>query len=223
MLLIEEFISDEQVAELKALLAKARYVDGSISAGRAARQVKNNLQCHPLDPHYAEANEFVRLAITRCDELQSYALPNKVTPVTFSRYGAGMAYGTHLDAAVMPLPNALLRVDVSFTLFLTPPAEYEGGELCIETGGTRRLIKADAGDLFAYASGVSHQVNEVTGGCREVAVGWLQSLVEDPQRRQILFDIYTVRNHILDSIGKTEEYDLLQKSYVNLQRMWVKP
>jgi len=223
MLLIEEFMSGSQVADLKNLLDQAEYVDGNISAGRAARQVKSNLQCNPRDPHYAQANELVRQAIVHSELLQSWALPNKVTPVTFSKYTEGMRYGNHYDAAVMPLPNAIMRVDVSFTLFLTPPDAYEGGELCINATGAEKRIKGNSGDLVAYASGVDHHVDEVTAGCREVAVGWLQSLVENPQQRQILFDIARVRNEVLNSAGKNEQFDLLQKSYVNLQRMWSRP
>ncbi len=223
MLLIEEFLSDEQLDELMELLTKAKYVDGSITAGHVARQVKNNLQCDPRDPHYLKANELIRQAIIHCEVMQSYALPNKVTPITFARYGEGMQYGLHFDSAIMPLPNALMRIDVSFTVFLADADEYEGGELYMKTMGIEKRIKGNRGDIVVYASGVEHRVEPIISGTRQVAVGWIQSLVENPRQREILFDVLTVRNRILQTEGKTEQYDLLQKSYVNLQRMWAQP
>ncbi len=223
MLRIEKFLSDDQLDELMELLGNARYVDGSITAGYVARQVKNNLQCDPKDPNYIKANELIRQAIIHCEPMQSYALPNKVTPITFAKYGEGMEYGLHFDSAIMPLPNALMRIDVSFTVFLCDADEYEGGELFMKVAGIEQLIKGDRGDIVVYASGVEHRVNPITSGTRQVAVGWIQSLVENPRQREILFDILTVRNRIMQTEGKTPQYELLQKSYVNLQRMWSRP
>lgn len=134
-----------------------------------------------------------------------------------------MGCGDHYDAAVMPLPNAMLRTDLSFTVFLSDPDDYEGGELVVVSEYTERVAKRPAGDMVFYPSARLHRVNEVTAGERQVGVGWVQSMVASTEQRQVLYDIHIARNHILESEGKTAEFERLNSAYLNLQRMWAQP
>ena len=223
MILIEGFLGPEKLAELRTILQNINYLDGNLSAGLAARQVKNNQQKDERHPDFAKANELVRAALVGSEKLQEYAFPYKVTPIRFSKYGKGMQYGDHLDAAVMPVPGAVIRTDVSFTLFLSPPENYEGGELVVRTDFAERVVKADAGDLVAYDSGNLHRVNEVLDGEREVAVGWIQSIYANSEQRQVLSSISKVRQAIFTEQGQNDHFKLLNKACITLERMWTNP
>jgi PKHD-type hydroxylase len=170
MIIIENFLPQDKLEELKAILATCKYVDGIETAGgAAAKDMKSNLQVDHKDPNGAKANEYVLENVKACQPLQAYALPYKIGPITFSRYHEGMKYNNHIDAAIMPMPGAFLRTDVSFTIFLSGPDEYEGGELVIISDSTENSFKGKAGTLVAYSSGLLHRVNEVRSGSREVA------------------------------------------------------
>jgi len=135
----------------------------------------------------------------------------------FSRYDADMHYGTHVDDALMHG----MRTDVSFTLFLSEPESYDGGELVIESAAGEEAVKLSAGSLIAYPSTTLHRVTAVTRGARLAAVGWARSLIREAARRELLFDLDTAPRALFDRDGKTAEYDLLAKSTANLMRMWV--
>lgn len=220
MLLIKNFLTADKLAELKNTLATAPYIDGRSTVGAAGQSIKLNLQVREDHPSYAQANQIVREAIVRSEQLQTYAYPRIVTPIRFSKYGPGMSYGDHFDAALMPLLNTVLRTDLSFTLFISPPQSYEGGELVVDLDGDEKAIKANAGDMFLYPSGRRHRVNTVLNGCREVAVGWIQSVYSMPEQRQILANISAVRYQILTEKGKCNEFDKLNQAYITLERMW---
>jgi PKHD-type hydroxylase len=134
-----------------------------------------------------------------------------------------MKYGDHYDSVLIPVPGGMLRTDLSFTVFLSAPDDYDGGELVINTMGIENRIKLNAGDLYVYPSGLRHRVNEVTRGCRDVAVGWIQSMFPMPDQRQVLHDLGVVARWILDTQGKTEEFDLLNGVGTQLRRMWANP
>jgi len=223
MLLVESFLTPEKLKALKTLLDATEYVDGRRTAGFAAKTVKNNLQAKASDPNYQKANELVFNAVVQCEPLQAYAYPHRITPIRFAKYGPGMHYGEHFDAALMPIPNAVLRTDLSFTLFLNEPDDYEGGELVVDLMGAERRVKMNAGDLVMYPSGNRHRVTEVTDGCREVAVGWMQSMYASPEQRRILANISAVRYAIMQQDGKNEDFDLLNQAYIMLERMWGNP
>ena len=143
-------------------------------------------------------------------------------PILFSRYTGGMGYGDHVDNALMG-DESRIRSDLSFTLFLSAPSEYEGGELTIEDTRGTQAYKLDAGALVLYASDTLHRVETVTSGVRQVAVGWVQSLIRDPRQRQIVFDLEVVRRQLFQQQGKTPQFDMLSKSISNLWRLWVEP
>ena len=213
---IADILAPPLLAEARGRLGEGRFVDGRATAGWHARLVKANEQLSAGDPRNAELAEKVRRAIQAHGLFELAARPKTVRPVTFSRYAPGMAYGSHVDDAVM----GGVRTDVSFTLFLSDPAGYEGGELVIETTGGEQAIKLEAGSMVVYPSGALHRVEPVTGGMRLAAIGWAQSLVRDPARREILFDLDTARRSLFQQSGKTAEFDLLSKSVSNLLRLW---
>ena len=143
--------------------------------------------------------------------------PKALTPLLFSRYETGMHYGSHVDDALM----GGMRTDVSFTLFLSDPKSYDGGELTIESASGEETFKLDAGALVAYSATSLHRVADVTRGARLAAVGWARSLVRDPARRELLFDLDSARRQMFAREGKSAEFDLVSKSVANLLRMWV--
>lgn len=197
-------------------LAQARFVDGRETAGFAAREVKNNRQA-ANDRSLETLRKLVTERILANDLFRTAVRPKALTPLMFSRYEPGMAYGSHVDDALMQG----LRTDVSFTLFLGDPAGYDGGELVIESAAGEDAVKLAAGAMVAYPSGALHRVNPVTRGARLAAVGWARSLIRDPARRELLFDLDTARRRLYGREGKSADYDLLSKSTANLLRMWV--
>jgi PKHD-type hydroxylase len=208
-------------AELKVIvdqLATAEFVDGQATAGWHARLVKKNTQLPAQSPALATVREMINEALQRHALFQIAVRPKLVRPVTVSRYEVGMAYGTHIDNAVMH--NPLMRSDVSMTLFLSEPETYEGGELVIESTQGEEGFKLAAGAAIVYPSSTLHRVAEVTHGTRLAAVTWVQSLIRDPQRREILFDLETARRAVFEASGKTPAFDLIAKSHANLMRQW---
>lgn len=223
MLLIEGFLAPDRLDELNRILHKVPFVDGRSSGGAHGSQIKNNREADARHAGYAQANNLILQAIMACEILQSYALPHVMTPVTFGRYGPGMRYADHVDAAIQLVPNRFLRTDISFTIFLEPPGSYEGGELVVNVMGAERVVKGNAGDMFVYHTGVMHRVNEVTGGWRNVAIGWIQSLVANHEHREILYSLLQARTQTLSTAGRGETFDLINYAYVNLQRLFSQP
>ncbi|MBD2578169.1 Fe2+-dependent dioxygenase [Oscillatoria sp. FACHB-1406] len=219
ILLMDGVLALEELDSLKGLLERVVPVDGKTTAGWYAKSVKNNLQLDRDAPETQEAQEFVSQAFARNALFQAAVNPKKIHTILFSRYDRGMSYGTHVDNAFMG-KEAFWRADVSFTLFLSPPDSYEGGELVIEEGDGERSYKLEAGSAIVYPSSSLHRVETVTAGTRWAAVGWVQSLLRDPRDRELLFDLDTVRRSIFAKEGKTLEFDLISKTYSNLLRRW---
>jgi PKHD-type hydroxylase len=215
-IVIASVLSAGDIETVLAALADARFVDGRATAGFAARTVKNNTQVASNDRSLDTVRKLVIERILKNEVFRLAVRPKALTPLMFSRYAPGMNYGSHVDDALMHG----LRTDVSFTLFLSDPQSYDGGELVIESSGGEDSIKLDAGALVAYPATTLHHVNEVTRGQRLAAVGWARSFVRDGAKRELLFDIDTARRQIFSREGKTAEFDLLSKSLANLMRMW---
>ncbi len=216
---IASVLSPEQLAEVRGLLAQGHYVDGRQTAGWHARLVKNNRQLAANDPARA-AGDIVRKALLGHEVFRAAVQPQRLRPMLFSRYEPGMDYGSHVDDALMGRDGEKLRSDVSMTVFLSDPESYEGGELVVEGTGGEQSYKLEAGAAIVYPSNTLHRVAPVTHGVREVAVSWAQSLVRDPARREVLFDLDTARRGLFQREGKSREFDLLSKSHANLLRMW---
>lgn len=211
---IPNVLSGDELSQILEALAKADFVDGKTTAGWYAKQVKHNEQL-PRDASQSLVSK-VKASLERHPLFQVAVRPKQIHSLRFSRYGVGMSYGTHADNAMM----GGYRADVSFTLFLSEPTDYEGGELVIEGADDEQMYKLQAGSTIVYPSSTLHRVNEVTQGQRLVVVGWAQSLIRDPAQRELLFDIDTVRRSLFAQQGKTTEFDLLSKSVSNLLRQW---
>ncbi|TAH14711.1 MAG: Fe2+-dependent dioxygenase [Oscillatoriales cyanobacterium] len=200
-------------------LKNAEFVDGKLTAGWYAQQVKNNAQLKNDAAPTQELRNLVNQALKRNSLFQIAARPKAIRPIMFSRYQGGMYYGTHIDNAIMG-DEKLMRSDLSLTLFLSDPATYTGGELVIESTQGEQAFKLDAGSMVVYPTTTLHRVEPVTEGERLAAVTWVQSLVRDAHNREILFDLDTVRDTLFQKSGKTAEFDLLSKSIANLLRKW---
>lgn len=211
---IPDLLSSEERKEIVSVLQAAEFVDGKLTAGWYAKQVKHNQQLKTAD---AKAfKEQIKSALQKHPLFQSAVRPRYIHTVLLSRYEPGMSYGTHADNAMM----GQYRSDVSFTLFLNEPDNYSGGELVVQGADEEQAYKLPAGTALIYPSSALHRVNEVTSGTRFVAVGWVQSLVRDPAQREVLFDLDTARRSIFAQQGKTVEFDLISKSISNLLRRW---
>jgi PKHD-type hydroxylase len=233
ILCIAGVLSTNEVKALATQLADASFEDGKLTAGWHAKLVKNNLQLSKDSAGKAATiQSFVLSALKRNSLFQMATRPKIVRMPILSRYESGMAYGTHVDNAVMPIDSVSgslagyespshMRADVSLTLFLSDPATYEGGELVIESTQGEQTFKLPAGAMVLYPSSTLHRVEPVTQGQRLAAVTWVQSIVKDDAKREILFDLDTAKQQIFEKNGKTAEFDLISKSQSNLLRRWV--
>ncbi len=216
-IVIGNVLSADETETVRAALARARFVDGTATAGFAARTVKHNRQAAGSDASLAAIRKLVAERILGNEVFRLAVRPKVLSPLLFSRYETGMHYGSHVDDALMDG----MRTDVSFTLFLSDPASYDGGDLVIESAAGEETFKLDPGALVAYSATSLHRVADVTRGARLAAVGWARSFVRDPARRELLFDLDTARRRLFAREGKSAEFDLISKSFSNLLRMWV--
>jgi len=216
LLVMKDVLSPDDCHKVIDRMNAQRFEAGTKTAGWHARLVKNNEQLDRSHPDFAPLNRLVTEAIMRNPTFRMAFRPRTLSPLLFSRYHEGMEYGTHVDDPLM----YNLRSDVSFTLFLADPADYEGGELVMETTGGEMKYKLGRGELVAYSSNTLHRVNPVTRGDRLAAVGWAQSHVRDPAQREILYELDIARRAIFDREKKTRDFDLISKAHSNLVRMW---
>lgn len=206
-------------AGLEAVLetaATADFVSGEGTAGRVAQTVKHNLQAED-SAEIRGLLELVERRLRRHPLVQSAARPKAFVKRLLSRYEPGMTYGSHVDNALMHGR----RTDLSFTLFLSDPASYGGGELVLQDSSGERAWKPAAGSLLLYPSTTLHHVAEVTGGERLAVIGWIESRVRSAEKREILFDLEQAMSEEFDRDGKSEQYDRLSKSFNNLMRLWL--
>lgn len=220
ILCIDQVLTPEELQSIRSSLKEAQFVDGKLTAGWHAKLVKDNQQLSGKDTVARSVKEIIIKGLSRNQLFQMAVKPKKIRPPLISRYEAGMSYGSHVDNALMGQGNDWLRSDVSFTLFLNSAEEYEGGELVMETTQGEQSFKLEAGAMITYPSTTLHRVQPVTKGVRLVAVSWCQSLIRDPNEREILFDLETTRQGIFAKQGKTKEFDLVAKTCANLLRKW---
>jgi len=220
ILCIGDVLAEDVLQRVRGELARVEFRDGRETAGWHARTVKRNTQASGRDRRVGPLRDEVGAALEQHALFTMAARPRRITPVLFSRYEVGMEYGAHVDDAVMNSPHGRIRTDLSFTLFLSDPESYDGGELVTDTTAGEQHYKLPAGALVLYPSSTLHRVNPVTRGHRLAAVGWVQSQVRDPAQREVLFDLDTTRRRLFDEHGKTETFDTISKSLANLTRMW---
>jgi PKHD-type hydroxylase len=218
---IPNVLNAEQLQMFREELGKAEWSDGRGSAGYLARKVKDNQQLpddHPVGRKLAE----VILTVLRGNELfTAAALPLKMVPPLFNRYDPAQNYGRHVDGSIRPLKNGMrVRTDLSATLFLSDPADYDGGELLIEdTFGTRR-VKLAAGDMMLYPGTSVHSVTPVTRGQRLASFFWIQSMVREDAKRVLLFELDRAIQKVARETPQQSATTDLAGVYHNLLRLW---
>ncbi len=220
---IPEVLTKQQVAEFRARLNQSDWVDGKATVGVQGAQVKKNRQL-PVDGIIArELGEIILTALYRNPVFMSAALPLRIVPPLFNAYAGGEHYGFHVDGAIRLVPgsNLSLRTDVSSTLFLSEPEEYDGGELIVQDTYGSHEVKLPAGDLILYPSTSLHQVEPVTRGERVCSFFWTQSMVRDDWQRNMLYELDCNIQSLRQQLGDSAEIVGLTGHYHNLLRQWV--
>jgi PKHD-type hydroxylase len=212
-------LDPDRLVDAGKLLADGRFIDGVMSAGMAAQRVKNNQELAVDERLMRQLNNLVMGSLVRHPVYRSAALPLKVAAPYYARYSAGMSYGNHVDDPIMG-EGDLYRSDISVTIFLSGPDDYDGGELVIQTPFGEQLVKLPAGDAVIYPSSSVHRVAEVTRGERVVAVSWIQSMVRDPDKRALLHELNQAREKLLHDNPDADETSRVNHAYINLVRMW---
>lgn len=220
LLHIPNVLSQSEVAEFRQALDKTDWEDGRASVGQQGAQVKDNQQVTDRSELGRKLGQRIIAALANSPVFFAAALPQRTCPPMFNRYTGGGHYGFHVDGSVRRLPNGdQMRTDLSSTLYLSAPEEYEGGELIIADTYGEHIVKLPAGDLILYPSTSLHKVTPVTNGSRICAVFWTQSLVRNDMQRSMLFEldqtITRLRNH-----GESEDTLALANHYHNLLRLW---
>ena len=224
-IVIEKALSKDEAAEFRALLDAAAWPDAKAvgTAGTLARLVKQNQQLDEASPLAVDLGNRILRKLARNDQFTAYAHPRLIYPPRFNRYSDGGNYGFHSDSALLHVANssAVVRSDMSATLFLAEPDEYDGGELEIETASEVEAIKLSAGDMVLYPSGALHRVTPVTRGARIASFFWVQSMVRDAGERALLYELdQGVQQSTAAMGGESRTVQQLAAVYHNLLRRW---
>lgn len=219
---IPNILTPDELATCRAKLAAASWIDGRATAGFQSAKVKENLQLSEDDAIARELGQIVIRALERTPQFMSATLARHVYPPNFNRYEPGMNFGAHVDNAVRQVGRSPLqiRADVSATLFLSDPSEYDGGELLVEDTYGAHSAKFPAGDLIAYPSTSLHRVATVTRGARNAAFFWIQSMVKDDGERALLFDMDRSIVELSQKLPDDPALVRLTSCYHNLLRRW---
>ncbi len=222
LLHIPQVLPAENLSRCRELVFGADWADGRITAGTQSAQVKRNQQLPEDSPAGREAQRLVLNAIGNNGMFLSGALPQRVYPPLFNRYATGMDFGSHIDNAVRThaATGQHIRTDISCTLFIAEPTEYDGGELVIEDTFGSQSVKLPAGDMVLYPASSVHRVMPVTRGARVASFFWVESMVREPEKRRLLFDMDMSILHLRETQGETETAVRLTGCYHNLLRMW---
>jgi len=216
---IRNLLNTAEVARLGAIARELRFVEGRLS--NPANVTKDNLQADHGDPKYAESVQIVNAAFGRSREFLDFALPKRIAPPLLCRYEPGMKYGAHADAALMQIGNAMLRSDLSCTVFVNDPATYEGGELAVAVGNQMIPFKGAAGEAIVYPSTELHEVVPVRSGQRLVSITFIESMIADEYKRTQLYEL----NEVAALEGLKMDWQnrvRLETVRQNLLRMWSK-
>jgi PKHD-type hydroxylase len=222
LLQIPGVLTAEQVAHAREVLQRADWVDGRVTAGHQSARVKHNEQLPEDSPAARELGQLVVAALERNPLFLSAALPLKIFPPLFNRYGIGHGFGVHVDNAVRQVRGTphRVRTDLSATLFLADPADYDGGELTIEDTYGVQQVKLPAGHLILYPASSLHKVQPITRGVRTASFFWIQSMVRDDAERALLFDLDTAIQKLNATAPDHAAVVQLTGLYHNLLRRW---
>ncbi len=223
LIAIPDLLTPAEIARCRRVLEGSRWVDGRVTAGAQAARAKLNLQIPADSAEAAELGDLVLQALGRNPTFTSAAMPLRVLPPMFNRYDVGMTFGAHVDGAIRSIPGsgARLRADVSTTVFLTDPEDYDGGELVIEDTFGAQEVKLPAGHAVVYPASSLHSVNPVTRGSRWASFFWTQSMIRSDERRTLLYDLDMA---IIAARARLPDQDpavlSLANVYHNLLRHW---
>jgi PKHD-type hydroxylase len=222
LITIPDVLTAEEVTHARAILDTAEWVDGKVTAGYQAQTVKENLQLPEGHPAAIKLGEMVLAALARSPQFMSAALPLKVFPPMFNRYTGGGHFGTHVDTAIRALASTgqRIRTDVSATLFLTAPDQYDGGELIVEDTYGLHSVKLPAGHMVLYPATSLHRVTPVTRGARVSSFFWIQSMIRSDGDRTILQDLDTAIQRLAKESPGNPIGVQLTGVYHNLLRRW---
>ena len=222
LLQIPKVLSAEQVADSRRQLDAVEWVDGRITAGHQSARAKDNVQLPEDAPAAKQLGQMILAALERSPLFLSAALPLKIFPPLFNRYAGGQSFGVHVDNAIRQVRNTphRVRTDISATLFLSEPSEYDGGELVVEDTFGTHSVKLPAGDLVLYPASSLHRVQPVTRGTRTASFFWIQSMIRDDGQRTILFDLDLAIQRLSIDVPNHPSLVQLTGTYHNLLRRW---
>lgn len=221
MLTLAEVLDDQTLHNTLATLKVVGWKDGGATAGARARQIKKNKQANLNNGQGAKLHDMLMSIISNHPLIKAAAQPKRFSSLLISQTTEGGGYGFHTDNALMGWGSDRMRSDLSFTLFLSNPEDYEGGELTIDLPGAVQTLKPAAGDLVLYPSTSIHQVAPVTAGRRLACVGWIESMIRSGAQRELLFDLENLRAELRGKLpAQSVELLTLDKSISNLLRMW---
>jgi len=223
MFIIPDLLDQATCQQVKALISAVQFLKGSPTAGSGSAGRKNNLQGDPVDPNIQQAQEIVHNALASNPQYRILAVPRIIRPMTFNRYDEGMYYGDHMDHPLLA-GNPPARGDVSTTVFISSPEEYDGGELVINSDTAEKMsVKLPAGHAVCYSAATLHRVNTVTRGSRLAAVTIAESRIQDVARREIYSDVAQLVRWVQDVAEGTSQERLASKIHNTLMRRWFKP
>ncbi|MEO0589427.1 MAG: Fe2+-dependent dioxygenase [Pseudomonadota bacterium] len=218
---IAAFSEEAQITKLQGMIDALEWRDGRETAGAVAKKVKRNLQAITTSEAARAIRAELEPVIADNRVVKAAARPRRISPLMISKTSDGGFYGPHVDNALMGKMPSRMRTDLSFTLFLSNSADYEGGELIIHNSGITQQVTGEWGQLVLYPSTSIHEVKPVTSGERVVCVGWIESLIADPTQRELLFDMENLRTSLRQKLDhQSNELLTLDKSMANLVRMW---
>jgi PKHD-type hydroxylase len=218
---IKNVINPQQLTTVRRFLDQQNFVDGKISAQNVASEVKNNQELiQDNSPQISSINNIVMGSLINNENYKASVLMKKIGLPFYARYLKGMSYGGHIDNPIMGQKGQFYRTDISTTIFLNEPDEYQGGEVVIKTNYGEQGFKLAAGDALVYPSTSWHYVNEVTDGQRLVCVTWAQSMVREANKREILFELYQAKESLLKSQAQSEEAKHVDVTYTKLIQLW---
>ena len=219
---VRQVLTEAQVARCRELMERAAWVDGRITAGHQSALAKDNRQLPEGCPEAREMGEMILAALERHALFISGALPLRVFPPLFNRYEGGMSFGAHVDNAIRQITGTPFRIrtDLSATLFVSRPEDYDGGELMVEDTYGSHAVKLPAGDMILYPATSLHRVNPVTRGVRLASFFWIQSMVREDAHRSVLFDLDMAINQVNQALPNHPAVVALTCCYHNLLRGW---
>lgn len=222
LLQVPDVLTPAEVKQIRATIDSADWIDGKVTAGHQSSRTKNNMQISEDHPAARQAGDFILGALQRSALFMSGALPLKVFPPLFNSYAGGQSFGMHVDNAIRQVKGTphRIRTDLSATLFLTDPADYDGGELVVEDTYGQHRVKLPAGHLVLYPSTSLHLVEPVTRGARVSSFFWLQSMVRDDGERTMLFDLDMAIQRLNQDVPDHSTAVQFTGVYHNLLRRW---